>query len=80
MGRRPYSIEHYEGKLYHKYGTEYSIIPREEWHGVKTQVTIFCHQCNTIRKVYLQKLFNGRNSMVPCRGCYLKRLDSNNDT
>lgn len=77
MARRPNEIGHYETKLFDKFGIKYRIVPQTDWHGVRTQVNIFCGVHDTIRYVYLQKIFNGKNSTRPCRQCYLDELKLN---
>ncbi len=76
MPRQALPVTHYENKLYQKYGISYHIIPTEYWHGVRTNVEIACPKHLTKRVCWLQKIFNGRLSIVPCRQCYLDSLKS----
>jgi hypothetical protein len=74
MSRPALPIAHYELKLYEKYVGEYIIIPTEYWKGVRTNVEIYCEKHKSKRSVWLQKVFNGKNSIWPCRQCYLDSL------
>lgn len=74
MARQPLPPAHYELKLYQKFLREYTIVPREIWRGVRTDVDIYCPIHQTKRSVWLQKVFNGKNSLWPCRQCYLDTL------
>lgn len=79
MARRPLPIAHYENLLYKKFGVEYSIHPLEQWHGVRTDVYITCSVHKTNREVWLQKVFNGKNSTWACRQCYLDSLKADTE-
>ena len=74
MSRQCLPVSHYELKLYQKYGQPYLIIPNELWHGVRTSVTIHCVKHKSQRPCWLQKIFNGRMSLWPCRQCWLDSL------
>lgn len=75
--RLPYPVEYYEEKLKDEFKQSYEIIPLSEWHGLRTDVRIFCHKHRTFRNVYLKKVFNGKKSTKPCRKCYLESLTEN---
>ena len=74
MSRLCLPISHYENKLYQKFMVDYHIIPTELWIGVRTNVEISCPIHKTKRPCWLQKIFNGRMSLWPCRQCYLDSL------
>lgn len=72
--RLPYPVEYYEILLKKLYGVDYIINPLADWHGLRTEVNIFCTVHETYRKVNLKKVFNGNKSTRPCRQCYLDTL------
>jgi len=74
MSRNALPPSHYELKLHNKYNQTYVILPQESWRGVRTNVAIHCDKHQTKRFVWLQKIFNGRNSIWPCRQCFLDSL------
>lgn len=74
MSRHAYPVIYYEAKLLDLYKKKYQIVPSEEWHGLRTQVSILCTEHQGRREVNLQKVFNGKNSTRPCRQCYLDSL------
>ena len=76
MSRKSYLPNYYEKKLNTKYPHSYSITPTESWRGLRTNVTILCHHHKTSRSVWLQKVFNGKNSTWPCRQCYLDSIST----
>lgn len=76
--RLPYPVEYYEGLLKKLYGIIYIITPVTEWHGLRTNVNIYCSVHKTIRTVYLKKVFNGTKSTRPCRKCYLDSIAPTN--
>ena len=73
MGRNILPVEHYETKLFTKYGRKYKIYPIEQWNGIKTECRIYCAIHKTYRVINLKNIFNGVNSMTPCRLCYLRK-------
>lgn len=72
--RLPYPVEYYETMLKNLYGIDYLITPLSDWHGLRSEVQIYCTKHGTYRKVYLKKVFNGAKSTRPCRQCYLDSL------
>ena len=74
MSRQALPVSHYEYKLIEKFGTDYQIIPTELWVGVRTHVDINCPKHKSKRSCWLQKIFNGKRSLWPCRQCYLDSL------
>lgn len=70
--RLPYPTSHYESKLFAKYHCHYTVIPSEDYHGMRTWCNIYCHKHKTMRSLLLGKLFNGHKSMVPCRQCFIE--------
>lgn len=77
--RIAYPVEYYETKLKEIYGKEYEIVPISDWHGLRTEVRIFCCEHKSYRTVNLKKIFNGRKSTRPCRKCYLEKLTQSID-
>lgn len=78
--RTPLPPDYYEARLFKQYGQDYDIVPSAEWHGLRTDVTIFCEKHGTFRTVYLKKVFNGLKSTWPCRKCYLDSLKNPSPT
>lgn len=75
MAKTALPPSYYELRLLRMYGKQYKIVPLDDWHGLRSSATIICAKHNTQRKVWLQKVFNGRkNSTWPCRQCYLDSL------
>ena len=74
MSKQPLPVSHYEEKLLRKFRKSYKIFPVERWNGLKTDVNILCCIHKTNRLITLKKVFNGKNSMVACRLCYLESL------
>lgn len=74
MSRQALPVSHYEYKLIEKFGVDYTIVPTELWIGVRTNVEISCPKHLTKRPCWLQKIFNGKRSLWPCRQCYLDSL------
>lgn len=69
--RQPLPTTYYEEKLFNKYDKVYVIEPIDEWHGLRTQVRVFCQTHEEYRNVYLKKVFNGQKHTHPCRKCCL---------
>lgn len=74
MAKPTKPVSHYELRLYKRFGIQYKILPTEEWHGLRTHANIYCSIHKSSRFVWLQKVFNGRNSTWACRQCYLDSL------
>lgn len=67
--RQPLPVDYYESRLQQEYNKAYIIEPLEEWHGLRTNVRIFCHIHQQYRNVFLMKVFNGKKRTHPCRIC-----------